>query len=87
MIKNSNYIRNVEYERNISCKCGCYTCRCNKLKKEMEAAQKKEAEDTAAMEKMLEEVEANLLTTTVGSKEASQFDYLGNKTRYQPRKG
>lgn len=31
----------------------------------MEAAQKKEAEDTAAMEKMLEEVEANLLTTTV----------------------
>ena len=53
----------------------------------MEAAQKKEAEDTAAMEKMLEEVEANLLTTTVGSKEASQFDYLGNKTRYQPRKG
>mgnify|MGYP003692435085 CR=1 FL=1 len=52
----------------------------------MEAAQKKEAEDTAAMEKMLEEVEANLLTTTVGSKEASQFDYLGNETRYQPKK-
>lgn len=53
----------------------------------MEAAQKKEAEDTAAMEKMLEEVEANLLTTTVGSKEARQFDYVGNKSRYQPRKG
>ena len=48
----------------------------------MEAAQKKEAEDTAAMEKMLEEVEANLLTTTVGSKEARQFDYVGNKSRY-----
>lgn len=46
--------------------------RCNKLKKEMEAAQKKEAEDTAAMEKMLGEVEANLLTTTV-SKHTKQY--------------
>lgn len=46
--------------------------RCNKLKKEMEAAQKKEAEDTAAMEKMLGEVEANLLTTTV-SKQTKQY--------------
>lgn len=46
--------------------------RCNKFKKEMEAAQKKEAEDTAAMEKMLGEVEANLLTTTV-SKQTKQY--------------
>lgn len=38
----------------------------------MEAAQKKEAEDTAAMEKMLGEVEANLLTTTV-SKHTKQY--------------
>lgn len=38
----------------------------------MEAAQKKEAEDTAAMEKMLGEVEANLLTTTV-SKQTKQY--------------
>lgn len=52
--------------------------RCNKLKKEMEAAQKKEAEDTAAMEKMLGEVEANLLTTTV-NKETKQYYSIKEK--------
>lgn len=35
------------------------------MKKEMEVLQKKEAEDTAALERIVQEVEANLITTTV----------------------
>lgn len=41
------------------------TQRCHKMKKDMEILQKKEAEDTAALEEMIQQVEANLTTTTV----------------------
>lgn len=57
--------------------------RCNKLKKEMEAAQKKEAEDTAAMEKMLGEVEANLLTTTVSKQIKEYYKRKTEQTCYK----
>ena len=40
-------------------------CRVGDVLKEMEAIQKKEAEDTAALENMVQQVEANLVTTTV----------------------
>ncbi|XP_060073141.1 endosome-associated-trafficking regulator 1-like [Ylistrum balloti] len=40
------------------------TQRCHKMKKDMEILQKKEAEDTAALERMVQQVEANLITTT-----------------------
>ncbi|XP_033754731.1 endosome-associated-trafficking regulator 1-like [Pecten maximus] len=40
------------------------TQRCHKMKKDMEILQKKEAEDTAALERMVQQVEANLTTTT-----------------------
>ncbi|XP_069112802.1 endosome-associated-trafficking regulator 1-like [Argopecten irradians] len=40
------------------------TQRCHKMKKDMEILQKKEAEDTAALERMVQQVEANLTITT-----------------------
>ncbi|OWF35084.1 serologically defined colon cancer antigen 3 homolog [Mizuhopecten yessoensis] len=40
------------------------TQRCHKMKKDMEILQKKEAEDTAALERIVQQVEANLITTT-----------------------
>ena len=41
------------------------TQRCHKMKQDMELLQKKEAEDTAALERVVQQVEANLITTKV----------------------
>ncbi|KAJ8302654.1 hypothetical protein KUTeg_019050 [Tegillarca granosa] len=53
--------------------------RCHKMKKEMEVLQKKEAEDTAALERMVQQVEANLITTTSEDKGMSD---IRDRTKY-----